>query len=278
MDNDDSSKRGKYNEKYDLNALKKLNLIMEDKEYWMTSLQLAKISGREHDKVMRDIRRDIVDKVLNLREYLDTANIGGIKINNELIHDVESFKYQEKEYKDSKGRTQSMYLLNRESSLLCLVRYNFIIQVRVNALFLRLLDEKREEIENKCKAYDTLVSGKGVFSMGVVAKSFRLKDEEDNILGRNKLFEILRNNKVLQSSKSNWNIPYQNYIKNGYFRVLFKTVKDDITIATTRITPKGLEFLHDLIITLGYSYEGSIREIETFVSNDDYSEDNVEYK
>ena len=278
MDNDDSSKRGKYNEKYDLNALKKLNLIMEDKEYWMTSLQLAKISGREHDKVMRDIRRDIVDKVVNLREYLDTANIGGIKINNELIHDVESFKYQEKEYKDSKGRTQSMYLLNRESSLLYLVRYNFIIQVRVNALFLRLLDEKREEIENKCKAYDTLVSGKGVFSMGVVAKSFMLKDEEDNILGRNKLFEILRNNKVLQSSKSNWNIPYQNYIKNGYFRVLFKTVKDDITIATTRITPKGLEFLHDLIITLGYSYEGSIREIETFVSNDDYSEDNVEYK
>lgn len=277
MYNDDG-KRGKYNEKYDLNALKKLNLIMEDKEYWMTSLQLAKISGREHDKVMRDIRRDIVDRVLKLREYLDTANIGGIKVNNELIHDVESFKYQEKEYKDSKGRTQSMYLLNRESSLLCLVRYNFIIQVRVNALFLRLIDEKREEIENKCKAYDTLVSGKGVFSMGVVAKSFKLKDAEENILGRNKLFEILRNNKVLQSSKSNWNIPYQNYIKNGYFRVLFKTVKDDITIATTRITPKGLEFLHDLIITLGYSYEGSIREIETFVSNDDYSEDNVEYK
>ena len=96
--------------------------------------------------------------------------------------------------------------------------------------------------------------------------------------GRNKLFEILRNNKVLQSSKSDWNIPYQNYIKNGYFRVLFKTVKDDITIATTRITPKGLEFLHDLIITLGYSYECSIREIETFVSNDDYSDDNIEYK
>lgn len=277
MDNDDG-KRGKYNEKYDLNALKKLNLIMEDKEYWMTSLQLAKISGREHDKVMRDIRRDIVDRVLKLREYLDTANIGGIKINNELIHDVESFKYQEKEYKDSKGRTQSMYMLNRESSLLCLVRYNFVIQVRVNSLFLRLIDEKREEMENKCRAYDTLVSGKGVFSMGVVAKSFKLKDAEENILGRNKLFEILRNNKVLQSSKSNWNIPYQNYIKNGYFRVLFKTVKDDITIATTRITPKGLEFLHDLIITLGYSYEGSIHEIETFVSNDDYSDDNIEYK
>jgi len=114
--------------------------------------------------------------------------------------------------------------------------------------------------------------------MGVVAKSFALKDMDGSILGRNKLFEILRNNKVLQSSKSDWNIPYQNYIKNGYFRVLFKTVKDDITIATTRITSKGLEFLHDLIITLGYSYEGSIYEIETFVSNDDYSDDNIEYK
>lgn len=272
-----NNKRGKYNEKYDLNALNNLNLIMEDKEYWMTSLQLAKISGREHDKVMHDIKRDVVDRVLKLKENINTANFSDIKFKKELIENTESFRYQLKDYKDSKGRTQSMYILNRESSLLCLVRYNFIIQVRVNALFLRLIDEKREEIENKCKAYDTLISGKGVFSMGVVAKSFKLKDDEGNVIGRNKFFEILRKHKILQSSKSDWNIPYQQYIRNGYFKVLFKTVKNGVNVATTRTTPKGLEFLHDFILVLGYSYEGSIREMETFVTDDDYREDELDF-
>ena len=42
--NKQNNKRGKYNEKYDLEALEKLHLIMEDKDYWMTSLQLAEVS------------------------------------------------------------------------------------------------------------------------------------------------------------------------------------------------------------------------------------------
>ena len=170
-----------------------------------------------------------------------------------------------------------MYLLNRESSLICLVRYNFIVQVRVHALFLKLVDEKREEIENKCKAYDTLISGKGLYSMGVVAKSFKLKDKSGNVIGRNSLFKLLREHKILQSSKSDWNIPYQSYVRDGYFKVLFKTIKDGVNIATTRITSKGLDFLNELILILGYSYEGSIREIETFVSNDDeYAEEDLD--
>lgn len=53
-----NNKRGKYNEKYNLEALSHLDLIMEDKDYWMTSLQLAKVSGRKHKHVLEDIRRD----------------------------------------------------------------------------------------------------------------------------------------------------------------------------------------------------------------------------
>lgn len=89
------------------------------------------------------------------------------------------------------------------------------------------------------------------------------------MIGRNTFFKLLREHKILQSSKSDWNIPYQSYVRDGYFKVLFKTIKNGVTIATTRITPKGLDFLHELIIILGYSYEGTMREIETFVSNDE---------
>ena len=54
-----NNKRGKYNEKYNLDALAHLDLIMEDKDYWMSSVQLAKISGRDHFHVLDDIRRDL---------------------------------------------------------------------------------------------------------------------------------------------------------------------------------------------------------------------------
>ena len=57
-----NNKRGKYNEKYNLNALEKLHLIMEDKDYWMTSLQLAEVSGRRHSHVLEDIRRDLISR------------------------------------------------------------------------------------------------------------------------------------------------------------------------------------------------------------------------
>ena len=279
MDNDDN-KRGKYNEKYDLNALNNLNLIMEDKEYWMTSLQLAEISGRNHFHVLRDIDRDLNDVEIMKTQYIDKEDKSrfGFISTLRIKESINRIIYKEHVYIDSMNREKKLYYLNREASLLCLTRYHRLIQILVNDAFLESINDKIEILAEKAKRYEHLMNSNGTFSMGVVAKSFALKDMDGSVLGRNKLFEILRNNKVLQSSKSDWNIPYQNYIKNGYFRVLFKTVKDDITIATTRITPKGLEFLHDLIITLGYSYEGSIYEIETFVSNDDYSDDNIEYK
>lgn len=68
---------------------------MDDKAYWMSSLQLAEISGRDHDKVMRDIRRDIVDKMNELRENLDNAKKGSVEMS---LKDIDSFKYEETRY------------------------------------------------------------------------------------------------------------------------------------------------------------------------------------
>ena len=276
--NKENNKRGKYNEKYNLEALEKLHLIMEDKDYWMTSLQLAEVSGRNHDKVMRDIRRDIVDKVQELRVFLDTAKKGFTSMNiDDLKKSLDSYKCRLTVYKDSQGRKRNMFLLNRESSLICMARYNFIVQARINQLFLNLYDKENERLMEKVNRYDKTISGKGTLSMGEAAKTFNIKDKDGSILGRNKLFEILRNNKVLQSSKSDWNVPYQMYVKNGYFRILLRTIKNDTTITVTRKTPKGIDFLHELITQLGYTYEGTLKEIKTFVSNDDYGEEELDF-
>lgn len=50
------------------NALEKLNLLIKDEDIWLSSLDLAEISGKLHYNVLRDIRKDIVETVnSNLR-------------------------------------------------------------------------------------------------------------------------------------------------------------------------------------------------------------------
>ena len=171
-------------------------------------------------------------------------------------------------------------LANSSAVIGCLCRcFNPTIarRERVNSLFLELYDKEIERIKKKAESYDKVVSGKGTLSVGTVAKTLNIKDDDGDLIGRNKLFEILRSNKVLQSSKSNWNIPYQNYIKNGYFRTLLSKTINGITVATTRITPKGFEFIENLCNILGYVYDGNLEDLRIFVSNDDHSDEQSEF-
>lgn len=273
-----NNKRVKYNDYVDKKALATLELILEDKNYWMSSVQLAELSGRRHDNVMSDIKRDLIDKISSIhrdtrRDLLKFQEMSSERINNILDKYVYKITY----YKDKYNRKNKMYLLNRHASLLCLARYNTLIQMTVNYLFLELYDKEIERIKKKAESYDKVINGSGTLSVGTVAKSLNIKDRNGNLIGRNKLFEILRNNKVLQSSKSNWNIPYQNYIKNGYFRTLLSKTVNGITIATTRITPKGFEFIENLCNILGYVYDGNLEDLRIFVSNDDYSDEQSDF-
>lgn len=126
----ENNKRGKYNENFNLEALESLHLIMEDKDYWMSSRQLAEISGREHFHVLDDIERDLINKNEELTKTLDDVSneskFRGI-VKETLRNDISKFKHKESFYFDERNRKRKMYLLNRESSLLCLVRYNHII-------------------------------------------------------------------------------------------------------------------------------------------------------
>lgn len=61
-----NNKRVKYNDYVDKKALATLELILEDKNYWMSSVQLAELSGRRHDNVMSDIKRDLIDKISSI--------------------------------------------------------------------------------------------------------------------------------------------------------------------------------------------------------------------
>ena len=103
---------------------------------------------------------------------------------------------------------------------------------------IKSLQKENRELLPKGQAYDLFMDGKNAQSMGVVAKSLNM--------GRNRLFKILRDKKILMAN----NVPYQEFIERGYFRVVEKSiVMGDQTInkPQTLVTAKGVDWIGRLL-------------------------------
>lgn len=278
------NERGKYNQYFNLEALAHLDLIMEDKEYWMTSLQLAEISGRLHYNVIADIERDLIikkeiyenkikginteeeDSENNLREALKFQ--GSAK--DFLINALSDIKVKKEAYFNDSGTKDSYYKLNRNAALFCLARYNFITQVYVNKRFLDYVDKENEELKDKADKYNKTMESRGTFSVGTAAKIIKAKDKKGRLIGRNKLFELLRNFGLLQHEKGSHNIPYQNWIQNKLFEIVMKNNENGSISAVVRVTSLGIDTIINLLKEEGYIFEGDIeREISSYLSSDE---------
>jgi len=94
--------------------------------------------------------------------------------------------------------------------------------------------------------------------MGIrkVAKILNERIKNNKTIGEKKLFEILREEEILQSSKGEWNIPYQRYIDQGYFELKPSTHSNGyggiITEFTSKVTGKGLEWMWKYLLRKGY--------------------------
>jgi len=97
------------------------------------------------------------------------------------------------------------------------------------------------EAQPKAEFYDQVTSSKDAVDMASAAKVLNMG------IGRNKLFELLRDEKVLQGN----NQPYQKYIDNGCFRVIeskFTKPNGDTSInLKTVVYQKGLTYISKLI-------------------------------
>lgn len=94
------------------------------------------------------------------------------------------------------------------------------------------LNKRINEMKPKEESYDTFISTDGYQSMNDVAKSIGY--------GRNKLYQFLRDSKVLMKS----NTPYQRYVNQGWFVVKQGTVvKENFqkNYAQTYVTAKGVD-------------------------------------
>ena len=82
---------------------------------------------------------------------------------------------------------------------------------------------------------ETVSSTKDIIDIGKMAK---LLNDENIPIGRNKLFEWLRTNKILMKN----NTPYQKYIDGGYFKIkesIKETAYGTKIFVTTYVTGKG---------------------------------------
>lgn len=107
--------------------------------------------------------------------------------------------------------------------------------------------QKLIEAEPKVEFYDTVTGSETTIDFGQAAKVLNYKG-----LGRNKLFQYLRDKDILMSN----NTPYQRYVDAGYFRLIETTWNtpnnDSMVYLKTVIYQKGLDFLSKIIEKDGY--------------------------
>lgn len=221
------------------------NLIKVGEKEYMTSKEIAEVTGKEHKIVMRDIR--------NLIDQLGENN---------------GYIFVLVEYIDLKGEKRPMYKLDKKSCLLLSSGYSVILRSKIIDRWEELEKEKRsgnfvipstfsealmlaakqaEEIEEKNKLlleqtpkvefYNAVTGSEDTIDMRTVATVLNMG------IGRNKIFEVLRDKRVLDRK----NMPYQKYIDLGYFRTVeTQYTKSDgtncINIKTV-VFQKGLDFI-----------------------------------
>lgn len=104
------------------------------------------------------------------------------------------------------------------------------------------LNKRINEMKPKEESFDTFISTDGYQSMNDIAKSIGY--------GRNKLYQFLRDNKVLMKN----NTPYQRYVNQGWFVVKQGTVvKENFqkNYAQTYVTAKGVDGITKMLKKMG---------------------------
>ena len=106
----------------------------------------------------------------------------------------------------------------------------------------KALQAENERMKPKEEFFDAVTDSKDAIDIGQVAKVLNFPE-----IGRNKLFEILRNNGILKQN----NEPYQKYIDCGYFRVVeqkYEARPGEIRInIKTLVFQKGVDYIRKIL-------------------------------
>ena len=234
----------------------------EGKELRITSVELVDIINqfREMENGRAELQhKNFMAKIKTEVEVLKSLGLDG------------QLNFKPSSYVNSQNKEQPCYSLNRDGMLQmlnsesALVRYKTIEyinelekklgqpklpQTYKEALYALIeAEEEKERLESenrillpKARFYDDVAGSKDAISIGEVAKILGIRK-----LGRNKLFQLLRDKKILQPN----NLPYQQFVDKGYFRIIEQrwTTKDGETKINikTLVYQKGLDYIRRII-------------------------------
>ena len=113
---------------------------------------------------------------------------------------------------------------------------------------IEVLENKIQEDKPKVEFYNDVTDSKHTCDMQTVAKVLNFKG-----VGRNTLFEILRNENILQPD----NKPYQKFVDAGWFRLIETKYNDEMSgelriYFKTVVFQKGIEKISNILKQLGY--------------------------
>ena len=193
-----------------------MNEIAERK--LMTGKELAEVLGVSKDTINATVERLDVDGVLR-RVDIARNTQGGYLFS----------EYQATVIKQEIQKHHN--LANRQIDNVSTAAEEDQMIAQALTILQRRIQDANKEIEKLKPAAEfayQICSSKDAIDIGNCAKVLNRN------IGRNNLFEFLRNKKILQSD----NIPYQKYIDSGYFRVI--ETKYTIPSGETKISLKTL--------------------------------------
>lgn len=105
-----------------------------------------------------------------------------------------------------------------------------------------LEDQNAKQAEKIAKDADDVVFAKAIrYSHHAISISelAEILTQNGFVIGRNQLFQLLRNVKYLSHQRNTWNLPMTDKVKRGYFRITHGITRDERPYSQVWVTPKG---------------------------------------
>jgi anti-repressor protein len=240
-----------------------LGLRVEKDRVVVSSGDIAKAFGKRHDNVLRDISGLNCSAEFRLLNFEETSQIvaipkGGRRKDKFYLVTRDGFVLLVMGYTGEKAmRFKEAYIseFNRMERDLRDKQRIAVPRTLKDALLLAArLEEEREALEArnremapKAEFYDAVAGSQTAMDLGRVAKVLNFIG-----MGRNNLFVFLRNACVLMPD----NVPYQEYVDRGYFKVVERRYEcKDGTARIGLITlvyQTGIRFIRRKLIEAGY--------------------------
>lgn len=225
-------------------------VINQDGRIVTTSRIVAEKFGKRHDHVLRSIKN------LDCSQEFAHLNFGECSYVNENNREMPEYTITRDGFsflamgftgkKAAKFKEDYITAFNRMES--AMVEPKQLSTVEILELALKTEKEKLrlesevKRLEPKATMYDKVMDNGEMVDIGQIAKIFNVG------LGRNQMFEYLREQRILFGKR---NEPYQEYVNRGYFVLKFKTIErnnhPDFTVTKVLVTKKGMNFLASLL-------------------------------